>query len=208
MPGSNTEVVTCGDDEKVCMWDLRSKKCVMETDNCHREKLYWAEPFSRDGKKFEVLTCGWDKGMKLWTVGGNVVKGKKIIMDREYPGHEGSVMHCSLNASKTMVASTDYKETVMLHQLDTGAVLGSAPIPKVTKLSEMVSDPETKSLGKHAKWEDRVANRKSKMVVEFPKMIWGCQFMSGCDDLFTSSMDGRLLRWNCAATGINLKNTY
>lgn len=79
VPGSNTEVVTCGDDEKVCMWDLRSKKCVMEQDHCHGEKLYWAEAFSRDGKKTEVITCGWDKGMKLWQVGGNVVKGKQLI---------------------------------------------------------------------------------------------------------------------------------
>lgn len=39
VPGSSTEVVTAGDDEKVCMWDMRSKKCVMEADHCHGEKL-------------------------------------------------------------------------------------------------------------------------------------------------------------------------
>lgn len=115
-------------------------------------------------------------------------------------------MHCSLNASKTMVASTDYKETVMLHNLDTGSIIASVPIPKITKPFEVSPDKE-ESLGKDAKWEDRVKNRKQAFVVEFPKMIWGCQFMKTRDDLFTSSMDGRLLRWGATPTSLSLKNT-
>lgn len=95
----------------------------------------------------------------------------------------------------------------MVHELDTTNIIASVPIPKMTKRFEPSPDKDL-SLGKEAKWEDRIKNRKKAFVVEFPKMIWGCQFMRGCDDLFTSSMDGRLLRWNCSKEGVTLKNAY
>lgn len=96
--------------------------------------------------------------------------------------------------------------------METGKTIANVPIPKsyhekITREDTM--EEEKKSLGKFAKWEDRVKNRHGdKLVIEFPKMIWGCQFMPTSDDLFTSSMDGRLLRWHCSKAELKMKQTF
>lgn len=113
----NRQIISCGRDQTIRLWNTLGQQKYSLTDNCHTDWIS-AVRYSPESGKATVVSCGWDKLVKVWDL-----KRGRLVYD--FVGHSAPVTTVTISPDGSLCATGGLDGWAMLWDVVDGKHLYS-----------------------------------------------------------------------------------